>query len=303
VSAHIDLHGIMETQMKTTENLAFDLSPLVKAAAPSIVSIAGDRTMASGFILQPGLIVTADEALHGDGPFHVTLSNGETKHAKFRGRDATTTVAVLELDEKSGTPAQLTHDVPQVGALALLQGAIGGESTAALGIVSRSGPAWQSMRGGDINARLELDVRLRRQSQGGLAFNLQGAGFGMAVFGPRRRTLVIPTATIQGVAAKLLEHGRIARGYLGLGLQPVKIADEENPGIMVMSVDRDGPAFAAGMLQGDVITAWNGVKAGQGQRLSRLLTPVNIGTKLALEVRRAGALHTIEMTIGERPAA
>ena len=134
-------------------------------------------------------------------------------------------------------------------------------------------------------------------------FNMQGMAFGMAVFGPRRRTLVIPTATIQDVAKKLLEHGRIARGYLGLGLQPVEITGEGKPGIMVMSVDGKGPAFAAGLLQGDVITGWNGVKAGEGHRLSRLLTPASVGTKLTLDVKRAGALHKVEMTVGERPTA
>jgi S1-C subfamily serine protease len=303
VRAHIGLYDAMETYMKTTETLAADLTDLVKAAAPSIVSISGDRIMASGFIWRSGLIVTADEALYGDGPFHITLSGGENKDAKLRGRDSTTNVAVLEFDEKSGTPAPLTVDVPQVGTVVLAQGAIDSESTAALGIVSRSGPAWQSMRGGDINARLELDVRLRRQSEGGLVFNMQGMAFGMAVFGPRRRTLVIPVATLQDVAQKLLEHGRIARGYLGLGLQPVEITGEGKPGIMVMSVDGKGPAFAAGLLQGDVITGWNGVKAGEGQRLSRLLTPASVGTKLTLDVKRAGALHKLEMTIGERPPA
>lgn len=76
----------------------------------------------------------------------------------------------------------------------------------------------------------------------------------MGVFGPRRRTLVIPATTINDAAKKLLEHGHIARGYLGLGLQPVKIAGEERTGLMVLSEDGNGPAFAAGLLQGDVIT-------------------------------------------------
>ena len=62
----------------------------------------------------------------------------------------------------------------------------------------------------------------------------------MTVFGPRRRVLVIPSVTIARVAARLEAHGRIPRGYLGLGLQSMTI-DGGGSGVMVMSVDPKGP--------------------------------------------------------------
>ena len=71
-----------------------------------------------------------------------------------------------------------------------------------------------------------------------------GAAFGMAVFGPRRRVLVIPAATIERVADKLVNHGWIPRGYLGPGLHPVPLAGKEGMGAMVMSVDPKGPGGA-----------------------------------------------------------
>src|SRR4029450_3488316 len=98
-----------------------------------------------------------------------------------------------------------------------------GAPTAALGLVSLARGPWQSMRGGEIDARIELDARLRRAAEGGLALNAAGQAFGMTVFGPRRRVLVIPAVTLGRVAARLETHGRIARGYLGLGLQPVSV--------------------------------------------------------------------------------
>jgi S1-C subfamily serine protease len=79
------------------------------------------------------------------------------------------------------------------------------------------------LRGGEINARIELDLRLRRSAEGGLAIDPAGRAIGMTVFGPRRRVLVIPSATIARVAARLESHGRIPRGYLGLGLRLVAI--------------------------------------------------------------------------------
>ncbi len=67
---------------------------------------------------------------------------------------------------------------------------------------------------------------MRRSAEGGLALNALGRPIGMTVFGPRRRVLVIPGATIDRVAAQLAAHGRVPRGYLGVALQPVKIEAE-----------------------------------------------------------------------------
>jgi S1-C subfamily serine protease len=72
------------------------------------------------------------------------------------------------------------------------------------------------LRGGLIDARVELDATLRPASEGGLALNADGRAFGMAIFGPRRRTIVIPIATVDRAAETLLTKGHVARGYLGL---------------------------------------------------------------------------------------
>ncbi len=147
--------------------------------------------------------------------------------------------------------------MPSAGALAVVAGAHESAATAALGVVSFVGPQWRSLRGGVIDARIELDAALARSSEGGLALDAQGQAFGMTVFGPRRRTLVIPMPTIDRVAELLMTKGRIARAYLGLGLQPVKL-DGGGTGAMATSVDPKGPGAAAGVRQGDIIVAWNG---------------------------------------------
>ena len=141
------------------------------------------------------------------------------------------------------------------GALALVAGAREGAANAALGVVSFVGPQWRSLRGGLIDARIELDATLARASEGGLALDASGQTLGMAVFGPRRRTLVIPTATINRVADVLATKGRIARGYVGLGLQPVKL-DGGGTGAMVISVDAKGPG--ARRASGRATLSWPG---------------------------------------------
>ena len=222
------------TQLK---DLSAALVGLVASSAPSLVSVFSGRSRSSGFVWRPGLIVTADEALSEEGEFTVTLWNGDAVAAQLVGRDPTTDIALLRVDRSDLQPISLTASAVDAGALVMAVGAEDGKPTVALGVVSRAAGPWRSLRGGEIDARIELDLRLRQSAEGGLVLDAAGQAIGMAVFGPRRRVLVIPSTTIERVAAKLESHGRIARGYLGLGLQPVAIEGGDGSGAMVMSVD------------------------------------------------------------------
>lgn len=280
-------------------SLSSATAELVARTAPAIVSVHSHRHQATGFVWKPGLIVTADEALADEGEVQVRLADGSTKTATIAGRDHTTDVALLRF-ESAIAPIKLSSTVPALGSLAVVVAADRGASTAALGIVSLSGSRWRSLRGGEIDARIELGVRLRDSQQGGLALDASGAAFGMAVLGPRR-VLVIPSATIERVAAKLETHGRIAHGYLGLGLQPVRL--EDGLGAMVMNVDKAGPSATAGIRQGDVIVAVNGEKLSGVRALSRSLGPESVGSTVDVAVRRVGEPVSFKVTIAERPEA
>jgi len=128
-----------------------------------------------------------------------------------------------------------------------------------------------------------------------------GSAIGMAVRGARR-VLVIPSATIERVGRPAFEsHGRIARGYLGLGLQPVKLDD--GVGAMVMSVDKSGPSATAGLRQGDIIVGWNDQTLASVRKLLHALGPDSVGTVVDLAVRRGGEPARFKVTIAERPEA
>jgi len=279
------------------------LSGLVAGAAKHVVGVHSHRSRASGFILRPGLIVTASEALAEEGEISVTFPGGEAAAATLVGRDPTTDIALLRVERADLPPASLDTSPVAAGALALVVSAHDGDAIAALGVVSRSGGAWRSMRGGEIAARIELDVALRRSGEGGLALDAAGRAFGMAVFGPRRRVLVIPAATIGRVAARLETHGRVARGYLGLALQPVRLSGDAGAGIMVMSADAGGPGAAAGVRQGDVIVTWDGEAIRSVRALLRSLGPESVGATVALSLQRSGEPVEVSLMIGERPAA
>jgi S1-C subfamily serine protease len=222
--------------------------------------------------------------------------------AELLGRDASTDVALLRVQRTDLPQAPTTASAPPAGALALVVAARQGAPAASLGVVSYADPLWHSMRGGLIDARIELSNGLRRSSEGGLALDAEGRAFGMAVFGPSRRTLVIPLSTIDRVAATLIAKCRIARGYLGLGLQPVKL-ESGGLGLMALSVDTNGPGAGAGVKQGDVIIAWNGEPLLGTYHLMRLLGPDSVGTTAKLSLKRAGEPLDLCVTVGERPPA
>jgi S1-C subfamily serine protease len=285
------------------QDLSAAFSDLVAKTAASVVSVHSKGARSAGFVWKTGLIVTADDALAEEGEVRLKGTSGGVTTASIVGRDPTTDIALLRTADIALPPVTLsTTTVPAAGSLALAVGADDGAATAALGIVSLSGPAWRSLRGGEIDARIELDARLRRRNEGAVAIDAAGQVFGMAVFGPRRRVVVIPAATIARVAARLETHGRIPRGYLGLSLQPVAIENDGGTGAMVVGVDAKGPAAAAGIHQGDVLISWNGTPISGVRPLLRGLGADSVGRKIAFELRRGGQTYQIALTVGERPA-
>jgi S1-C subfamily serine protease len=278
------------------------LEGAVANLAPSLVSVLSHRMRTSGFVWRSNLIVTSDEGLADEGDVQVALPGGDSIPAQVVGRDPSTAIALLKIERPDLPPIPLAATIPAAGALVLAVGADGGSPTVALGVVSVSKGAWQSMRGGDIDARIEIDARVRRTAEGGAVVNATGQAIGMTVFGPRRRVLVIPASTIERVAAKLATHGRIPRGYLGLGLQPVTI-EGGGAGIMVMSVDPKGPGAAAQIHQGDVVVSFDGKGVDRLRPLLRSLGPDSVGKRIAIELRRGGQSVQTTLQIGERPAA
>lgn len=287
------------SHLSPLSSLSTALAATIATAAPSLVSVHSHRSRATGFVWKPGLIITADEALADEGDIIIAFADGTTRAASIAGRDHTTDIALLRFDGTDVAPMPLMAEVPPLGALAVIAAADQGTPVAALAMVSKSAGPWRSLRGGDIAARIELDTRLRPSSEGGLVLDATGHAIGMAVRGPRR-TLVIPTATIERVAGRLETHGRIARGYLGAGLQPVRLDD--GLGAMVMSIDKSGPAAAAGLRQGDIITALNKEPFRGMRGLMRELGPDSVGAVVELAALRAGEPVQVALTIGERPA-
>ena len=286
------------------------LATRAEAAKNAVVAIrlAHERHI-TGLLWHSGVVVASEQSLPRRDEFELVAPGGAVFSAKVAGRDPSTNIAILRPAELIASPSILAGEA-RTGGFALAIGADGtGGASARLGLVNLAGPEWHSSRGGLIDRRILLDVRLAGREEGGPVFDAAGGYLGMSTFGPRGQVIAIPTATIERVVPQLARDGRIARGWLGVALQAVAVPDalretaDQSSGLMVMSVIEDGPAARAGILPGDIILSVDGTSALRFRKIARHFGADSIGRKADLRLIRSGAVMTVQTTIAERHAA
>jgi S1-C subfamily serine protease len=282
---------------------SFDLSGAVESAAQSIVAIhARPRIPSSGVHWRAGVVVTASHTLKRDQDITITAPDGATIPATLAGRDPSTDLAVLRMVGDTIPAAQLVAaDSLAVGQPALAVGRPGADVTASFGIVSALGPAWRTWRGGTIDRVIRLDLRVLDGFSGGALVTIAGAIAGINNSALARGAAVtIPTSTVDRVIDQLLASGRIRRGYLGVGVQPVRLRDGST-GSIVVGVEAESPAEQAGVLLGDILVAIDGAAVADADDLMTALASDRIGKPVTVRVIRAGAPRELSVTIAERP--
>lgn len=171
---------------------------------------------------------------------------------------------------------------------------------ATLGIVSAVSGSWRTWRGGRLDRYIRLDLTLYPGSSGGLVVNTKGEALGIATSALSRIAgLAIPASTVDRVVEEILSRGHVARGYLGVGLQPVELPDRHK-GLIVLSLEPDGPAAKAGVLIGDVMVSLGGTEVSDTDDIQSVLEGHAVGQTIAAGLVRGGAAVTIEVAIGER---
>jgi S1-C subfamily serine protease len=278
------------------------------AARPLVAAIRTRRhAWQSGTLWRKDVVVASEQALPKTEEAEITLADGRSFAARLAGRDPGTNIAVLRLDD-SPQAAWSAAAEPHPGAIVLALAADGmGGGAMRLGAIHSVGPAWHSRAGGRIDHRIWLDLRLAGSEEGGPVIDAAGGLLGISTLGPRRRALVIPTATVERVLEPLLSIGRIARGWLGLAVQPVTVPETphdgagQTRGLMVLGVTRDGPAAQAGVLMGDILVAIDGAMVTAMSQLAELLGPEAAGKQVQLRLIRAGNVQSVNATVGERP--
>jgi len=284
------------------------LAALVAKAAQSTVAITlPHHPPLSAILWHKGVAVTSEQVLAEGDNYTAVLPGGAKVRARLAGRDSGTNVAAFALE--ADAPALELSPAIAVGELAVLVGADGeGGPTARLGMVRRLGPAWTSMAGGKIDRLIVLDATLRPDTEGGPVLDSRGRLVGLSTSGPRGRAMAIPHETVERVLDPLLREGHVARGWLGVGVQPVSIPESlraaagREAGLMLASLAKAGPAEQAGLIPGDIILDIDGKPAGDARGLSRMFGPDRVGMPVALRILRAGAVKDVTVTVGARPA-
>jgi S1-C subfamily serine protease len=279
----------------------------VRRAQPLVARIEVEgRPMRSGTLWRKNVVVAAEQALARVADAKVVLGDGNSFAAQLAGRDPGTNVAALKLD---GTPdpAPIVAAEPHPGALALAFGADDAGVSVRLGVIHSVGPTWHSRAGGRVDRRIMLDMTLSGREEGGPVLDAGGGLLGISTLGPRRRVLVIPTATVEGVLEPLLSKGRVERGWLGLALQPVLVPEAmqgaagQSRGLMIMGVAKDGPAAQAGVLAGDILVTIGGEGVSRLAMVAQRLGPEAVGQPIELRLLRAGTVLSLTATVAARP--
>lgn len=257
--------------------------------------------------LWQGAVVTSEQAVGDRDEYEVVTASGATAKARIAGRDPGTNLLVLEPETPLDAPTA-QRATARVGGLALVLGAtVDGAPTARLGLVNSVGPQWYSRAGGRIEQRIALDIRLGRTEEGGPVLDSDGALLGMSTLGPPGVVLVIPVATLDRVVPQLLNDGQVARGWLGLGLQPVSIPEPlraaagETIGMMVMSIVAEGPGAVAGVTAGDILLTIDGASMRGMRRVMAQLDDTSVGRTVALRLIRGGEVLTLDVLITAKP--
>lgn len=291
----------------TLKELSDTLADLVEAAGSQIVRVEARRRLpASGVIYSAdGLIVTSNHGVERDDDIQVGLADGSTQAATLVGRDPHSDVALLRV-QTSGLSAATWQapDQLRVGHVVVALGRPGRTVQATLGIISALGSTWQTPSGGQIEHYVQTDVAMYPGFSGGPLLTASGSFAGINSSALLRGiSLTIPSPTLARVVETLLVHGQMPRGYLGIGIQPVRLTDSikeqtgQETGLMVMSVESNSPAAQGGLLQGDILVSMEDQPIRQVDDLQALLGSDRVGRQTDLRVIRSGELHNLTVTI------
>ena len=303
----------MSNEASTWRALSGEFAGIMETAGGAVVAVhARRRIPSSGVEWRPGIIVTADHTVEREEEIAITLPAGTRTPATLAGRDPSTDLAILRV-EGASLPAIAAGDANtlKAGHWILAAGrTTEGDARASLGVIGVAGPAWRTWRGGELDRTLRLDRNLHPNFSGGAALDDQGRVLGITTSGlSRYGAVIIPASTVERVVGELEKRGHIGRGYLGVGMQPVRLprklrADlkvENETAVLVMGVEAESPAERAGVTLGDVLVALDGKPISGADDVAAYLSAERIGKPVKASIIRGGAPAEAVITVGERP--
>ncbi len=266
------------------------------------------------FVSQDGYVVTNNHVVEHAVDVQLVTDAGKTLEAKVVGTDPRSDLALLKVKDSGDFPyVKLSDSKPRIGDWVLAIGnpfGLGGTVTA--GIVSAQG---RDIGSGPYDDFLQIDAPINRGNSGGPTFNGNGevVGVNTAIYSPSGGNVgiafAIPASTVKQVVDQLKKDGKVARGFIGVQIQPVtsEMADaiglKDAQGALVAEAQGNGPAAKAGIRRGDTITALNGEAVKDARDLSRKIANFAPGTKATITLFREGKSRDVTFEVGRQPAA
>src|ERR1700736_3920828 len=271
-------------------------------------------SLGSGVIVsKEGHIVTNNHVLNGTNDVTVQLNDGREAKAKIVGTDAQIDLAVLKIDLTNLTPLSLgDSDKVKVGQIVMAIGnPFGLEESVSQGIISAKDR--RAMNDSQVEF-FQTDTAINPGNSGGPLVNIRGEviGINSAIYsesgGNQGIGFAIPSNVVRAAMNSISSKGRVIRGYLGVGIQPVTadIAEQfklnSARGALVTDITPGSPAEKAGIIRGDVIRKVNGYEVKDTIALVNRIAEADIGSKLTIDLVRDGATKTVSAKVVEQPA-
>ena len=283
---------------------------MVAGLAPSLVRVdARGGRPATGIIWADNVVLTANHVIEADDNILVTGAPTTLK-ASVVGRDRGTDLALLRTDGLRGAPAPRGRSADvRTGHIVLALGGTIGEQQVTMGIVTGSSGEFRGWRGGQALSLIQTTAELLPGFSGGPLVDAEGRVIGINSWnfgrGPSR---ALPVETAERVAESLRTHGRIRRAYLGVGVQPIRLTEAlagqlgQESGLLIVTVEPDGPAHKGGLLQGDTLVTVDGDPLfGRLDGLFAVLRAFDVDSTHPFGVVRAGEIKEVAVTLGEAP--
>lgn len=262
----------------------------------------------SGFIISAdGYVVTNNHVVEDATKVTVVFEDGSEQVAEVVGTDQRTDLAVLKIEGQDLPFVTFEQEASRVGDWVVAVGnpfGLGG--TVTVGVISGAG---RDIGGSNYGDFLQIDAAVNTGNSGGPAFNTNGevVGVNTAIYSPNGGNVgiafAIPARTVQQIVNQLINDGTVTRGYLGVSIQDVSrdIADSVGlpnaRGAIVREPTEDGPAGAAGVQSGDIITHVDGEEIEDALDLSRTIASKSPDSTVELTIWRDGGETTVSVTL------
>lgn len=300
------------SEQTSITRLSEELACAVDKAGKSTVTVDARRRLpATGIVWnKAGLVVTANHVVERDEDIVIFVEGGASLEATLVGRDKGTDVALLSVDATDLAPPIRTSMEPRPGHLVLAVGRPKDYGlSASLGVISLVGGPWRTAEGTSVDQFIRSDAAMLPGFSGGPMADASGATIGMNSSSVGRRGgLTIPFDIIDAMANALQTHGRIRRGYLGIGAQSIvlnnRLAEslqiEQDRGLVVVGLESEGPGETGGLLLGDVIVLVEDTPIATVEEMQERLTGDTVGKLVTLKLVRGGQLLEVPIRVGDR---